>query len=79
MIELGRWKKLGLVARWGYDEDYDKEGLIIDNDIYTSDNFHECLCRYGSYGIHELIFKGTAWEQIPELAELSEMYESWGN
>ena len=82
MIELGRWNEL--VARWGYDEEYEEEGLSITDGkdfdcFYTADEFDGFLSRWGSYGAYHFVFQGAAWEQIPELSEgLNQLYERWG-
>jgi hypothetical protein len=82
-IELGRWQ--GMTAYWGYNEDYDEEGLLLiekerELGFYSGgEGLLALLYRVGSMGCYYLIFRGNKWESIPMLSgELSKVYEQWG-
>jgi len=68
----------GFTAYWGYYEDYDEDGLIVDDDFYAEGELLRFLCRFGSLGAYHLIYASDKWESIPALVELASEYERWG-
>ena len=83
-IVLGTWN--GITAYWGYNDDYEEEGLTLcdeddEADEFFSDHWDEMmklLYKIGSMGFYYLIYSGINWEQIPILCEFSKVYERWG-
>ncbi len=68
----------GYTAYWGYSEDYDDDGLIVDNAFYTEGDLLRFLYRFGSLGTYYLIYASDQWKSIPALVELRSEYERWG-
>ncbi len=68
----------GYTAYWGHSEDYDDDGLIVDDAFYAEGELLPFLYRFGSLGAYQLLYASDEWKLIPALVELASEYERWG-
>ena len=81
-IQLGQWD--GFQALWAEVEEYDQQGeaglcVVCDDEFTQYTDLYLAICRFGSYGIYNLVYSQEHAMDIPVLKTFAfTTYDNWG-